>query len=64
VIIASEMIGGVAGLGYMVLTAQQMFRVDQVFAGIVVMGVLGFATDQGFRARRRKLLPWHREFRG
>jgi ABC-type nitrate/sulfonate/bicarbonate transport system permease component len=63
VIIASEMIGGVAGLGYMVLTAQQTFRVDQVFVGIVVIGVLGFATDQGFRALRRKLLPWYQEFR-
>lgn len=64
VIIASEMIGGVAGLGYMVLTAQQTFRVDQVFVGIVVIGVLGFATDQGFRALRRRLLPWYQEFRG
>lgn len=64
VIIASEMIGGVAGLGYMVLTAQQTFRVDQVFVGIVIIGVLGFATDQGFRALRRKLLPWYQEFRG
>jgi ABC-type nitrate/sulfonate/bicarbonate transport system permease component len=63
VIIASEMIGGVAGLGYMVLTAQQTFRVDRVFAGIVVIGVLGFATDQGFRVLRRKLLPWYQETR-
>jgi ABC-type nitrate/sulfonate/bicarbonate transport system permease component len=64
VIIASEMIGGVAGLGYMVLTAQQTFRVDRVFAGIVVIGVLGFATDQGFRYLRRLLLPWYQETRG
>jgi ABC-type nitrate/sulfonate/bicarbonate transport system permease component len=63
VIIASEMIGGVAGLGYMVLTAQQTFRVDRVFAGIVVIGVLGFATDQGFRLLRRRLLPWYQELR-
>lgn len=64
VIIASEMIGGVAGLGYMVLTAQQTFRIDRVFAGIVVIGILGFATDQGFRFLRRQLLPWYQETRG
>lgn len=64
VIIASEMIGGVAGLGYMVLTAQQTFRIDRVFAGIVVIGVLGFSTDQGFRFLRRRLLPWYQESRG
>jgi ABC-type nitrate/sulfonate/bicarbonate transport system permease component len=63
VIIAAEMIGGVAGLGYMVLTAQQTFRVDRVFAGIVTIGVLGFVTDQGLRALRRKLLPWYQELR-
>ncbi|HUA56901.1 MAG TPA: ABC transporter permease [Candidatus Sulfotelmatobacter sp.] len=63
VIIASEMIGGVAGLGYMVLTAQETFRVDRVFAGIVVIGVLGFSTDQAFRALRRRLLPWYQELR-
>ena len=63
VIIASEMIGGVAGLGYMVLTAQQTFRVDRVFAGVVVIGMLGFATDQALRALRRKLLPWYVESR-
>jgi ABC-type nitrate/sulfonate/bicarbonate transport system permease component len=63
VIIASEMIGGVAGLGYMVLTAQQTFRVERVFAGIIVIGVLGFLTDQCLRALRRWLLPWYQEVR-
>ena len=61
VIIASEMIGATEGLGYMVLQAQQTFRVERVFAGIVIIGVIGFATDQGLRALRRKLLPWYRE---
>ena len=63
VIIASEMVGGDAGLGYMVLTAQQTFRVDRVFVGIVTIGTLGFATDQLFRIAQRKLLPWHQEIR-
>ena len=63
VIIASEMIGSVSGLGYMVLTAQQTFRVERVFAGIIVIGILGFATDQAMRALQRWLLPWSREAR-
>jgi len=63
VIIASEMIGSVSGLGYMVLTAQQTFRVERVFAGIIIIGVLGFATDQGMRALQRWLVPWSREAR-
>lgn len=63
VIIASEMIGATEGLGYMVLQAQQTFRVERVFSGIVIIGVIGFATDRGLRALRRCLLPWYREAR-
>jgi ABC-type nitrate/sulfonate/bicarbonate transport system permease component len=63
VIIAAEMIGGSSGIGYMILDAQQTFRVDRVFAGIVAIGVLGFVTDQGFRYLRKVALPWYRELR-
>ncbi len=63
VIIAAEMIGGSSGIGYMILDAQQTFRVERVFAGIVAIGVLGFLTDQGFRYLRRVILPWYHELR-
>jgi len=61
VIIAAEMIGATVGMGYMVLEAQQTFRTERVFAGIFVIGLIGFATDLGFRRLRRWLLPWYRE---
>jgi ABC-type nitrate/sulfonate/bicarbonate transport system permease component len=61
VIIAAEMVGATVGLGYMVLEAQQTFRTERVFAGIFVIGLIGFATDLGFRRLRRFLLPWYRE---
>lgn len=61
VIIAAEMIGAVRGIGYMVLDAQQTFRIPRVFASIVVIGALGFLTDLGFRWLRRRMMPWYRE---
>jgi ABC-type nitrate/sulfonate/bicarbonate transport system permease component len=61
VIIAAEMIGSTEGVGYMVLEAQQTFRTERVFAGIFVIGLIGFATDLGFRRLRRVLIPWYRE---
>ena len=63
VIIASEMVGAVNGLGYMVLDAQQTFKVERVFAGIIVIGVVGFVTDRGLRWLRRAVVPWHQEYR-
>jgi ABC-type nitrate/sulfonate/bicarbonate transport system permease component len=61
VIIAAEMIGATVGMGYMILEAQQTFRTERVIAGIFVIGVIGFATDLGFRRLRRLLMPWYRE---
>lgn len=63
VVIAAEMIGGSSGIGYMILDAQQTFRVERVFAGIIAIGILGFITDQMFRFCQHRLLPWHREIR-
>jgi ABC-type nitrate/sulfonate/bicarbonate transport system permease component len=61
VIIAAEMVGASEGLGYMVLDAKQTFRTERVFAGILVIGLIGFLTDIGFRHLRRWLMPWYRE---
>jgi ABC-type nitrate/sulfonate/bicarbonate transport system permease component len=63
VIIASEMVGAVNGLGFMVLDAQQTFKVERVFAGIIIIGLIGFATDRGLRSLRRLLIPWYQEYR-
>ncbi|HEX7075673.1 MAG TPA: ABC transporter permease [Hyphomicrobiaceae bacterium] len=63
VIVAAEMIGSDSGIGYLILDAQQTFRIERVYAGVFVIGVVGFATDQIFRYLRRALLPWHREMR-
>jgi hypothetical protein len=38
-----------------------IFRTERVFAGILVIGVIGFTTDLGFCRLRRWLLPWYRE---
>jgi NitT/TauT family transport system permease protein len=64
VVIAAEMVGAPSGLGYMVLDAQQTFRTERVFAGIIVIGLVGFLTDLGFRLLRRRMMPWYRETEG
>lgn len=61
VIVAAEMIGAVRGMGYMVLESQQTFRIPRLFGSIVVIGLLGFVTDLGFRYLKRRMMPWYRD---
>ena len=45
-IIGAEMVAASTGLGHMILFAQQMSRTDKVIVGILVIGLVGYATDR------------------
>lgn len=47
-IIGAEMVAASAGLGHMILFAQQMSRTDKVIVGILVIGIVGTVTDKLF----------------
>jgi sulfonate transport system permease protein len=57
-IIGAEMIAASSGLGYWILDAEEMARIDVVFAGIFVIGALGFLLDRAARTAAARLLPW------
>jgi sulfonate transport system permease protein len=61
VLIAAEMIAAKSGLGYRIMDAQQIFEIDVVYVGIVVISLLGLLFDAIFMRFRRLLLPWYRE---
>jgi NitT/TauT family transport system permease protein len=61
VIIAAEMVAAEAGLGYMILTAQQTFRTPDLYVGIVTIALIGFCGDRIIRLTRARLCPWHVE---
>ena len=61
VIIAAEMVAADAGLGYMILTAQQTFHTPELYAGITTIAVIGFLGDRIIRLIRAKLCPWYVE---
>ena len=58
VIVVGEMTGVQTGLGAMIMDARQLSRTEIVIAGMVVIGLLGFASDQGVQALSRRLLRW------
>lgn len=59
VMIASEMLGSSAGLGAATLLAQQSFAIADMWAGIIVLGVLGYLSTALFVLFRRTVLRWY-----
>lgn len=56
--VTSEMIAGNNGLGYFIIDRQQTFHVSEVFAGILTLGVMGYAMNLVFLQIERYLLRW------
>lgn len=47
-LIGAELIAAANGLGYMIVNAQEMLRTDEVLAGIIAIGVIGWLLDSLF----------------
>jgi NitT/TauT family transport system permease protein/sulfonate transport system permease protein len=56
--VTSEMIAGNNGLGYFIMDKQRTFRVSEVFAGILTLGVVGYVLNLVFLRIERYLLRW------
>jgi NitT/TauT family transport system permease protein len=48
-VVAAEMIFANSGIGYLIGSAREFFRTDQVFVGIFLLGSLGFLIDRLLR---------------
>lgn len=59
VMIASEMLGSSTGLGAATLLAQQSFAITDMWAGIIVLGIIGYAATALFAVFRRWVLRWY-----
>lgn len=59
VMIASEMLGSSQGIGAMTLLAQQSFMTADMWAGILLLGVIGFLVNVLFSLLKRKVLSWY-----
>jgi NitT/TauT family transport system permease protein len=57
-LVVAELVAANSGLGYAILKAQRFLQTDKIFAGILLIGVIGLAMDQGFRWLHRHAFPW------
>lgn len=58
VLIAAEMVGAKEGLGYLITFTQYNFQIPEMYAGIVVIALLGVIINQGLISIERKLSKW------
>jgi ABC-type nitrate/sulfonate/bicarbonate transport system permease component len=56
VIVAAEMLAAESGLGYLIWNSRLYFRIDLMFAAIVLLGLLGFLADRLMRIGGRLLM--------
>ena len=57
-LVVAELVAANSGLGFAILKAQRFLQTDKIFAGILLIGLIGLAIDQLFRLAHRKAFPW------
>ncbi|WP_206302283.1 MULTISPECIES: ABC transporter permease [unclassified Streptomyces] len=60
VLVAAEMIGAKAGLGYLINSSQYNFAIPQMYAGIITISAIGVLFNQFLVAVERRLTSWRR----
>lgn len=56
--VVTEMQASQTGLGQNILLAQRSFRSPELYAGLVTLGIAGFAINQAIVLLERRLLRW------
>lgn len=57
-LIGAELIAASAGIGYMIIEAEQLSRPDVVIVGILVIGLFGYLIDHAFLMLSTVVAPW------
>ena len=55
----AESYGAQEGIGFLITQAGYLFRVDQLFGGLIVLAVLSIALSEGLRLIGDRLTPWY-----
>lgn len=62
-LVVAELVAASSGLGYRIMRAQRFLETETIILGILVIGLLGIATDFFFKWSYRRLFPWMAEAR-
>ncbi|CAG2149109.1 ABC transporter permease [Cupriavidus plantarum] len=59
-LVAAEMIGAHSGLGFLTLNSQEVFQIPTMYAGILLLALLGLALNYVLALIERRLTRWRR----
>jgi ABC-type nitrate/sulfonate/bicarbonate transport system permease component len=57
--VVTELVAATNGIGFVTLQAQQSFEVSQMWAGMLLLGILGVLFNGAFVLVERRLLRWY-----
>lgn len=63
VLVAAEMLGAKSGIGYLVVNSEFTFLIPKMYAGIVVITLLGLLLNYVFVALEKKAVMWKEEIK-
>jgi ABC-type nitrate/sulfonate/bicarbonate transport system permease component len=58
--VISEMVASTNGVGYFIVEAQRTFALPEMWAGMLLLGILGYTLNLVFALAERRVLRWHR----
>jgi NitT/TauT family transport system permease protein len=63
VLVTAEFVGAHAGIGVLIYEAWQVFAIERLFVGLVVVSLLGWALSLLLEEAERLAIPWQRDRR-
>jgi len=57
-LLVAELVAVNSGLGYAIMKAQRYLNTEEIFVGIIVIGLLGLMSDRIFAYCNRRFFPW------
>ncbi|UFP95846.1 ABC transporter permease [Gloeobacter morelensis] len=57
-VVVAELVAANSGLGYRILVSQRFLKTDEIFVGILVIGLIGLAIDALFKRLFKLAVPW------
>lgn len=57
-VVIAEIVSSRAGIGFMIWNAWQIFDVEKLYTGLIVIGLLGYLSTEAIDAVERLVVPW------